>query len=291
MNGGNRLEDNNNLFGEQNNEQSPESIQDQKPLEQPIEEIQESRSTPELTLNPDPFADLNKSASTIETNNMDSSSSEGFGNSSIQPSADPFGSTPNPFESQPTPNPFETPQSTTPPQQQPGYGQQAPNQPYGGQQSQPYGGQNQPYGGQQGQPNYGQQNQPYGGQQPPQSPYNQPVGGQSPYGGNQPQYGQYNNYPGQRQSNPLGIIALIVGIVSLVGLCSGSGIFAVVAPIAAIVLGVMSRKKVGPNGMATAGIVLGIISLVFGIILLVLMGAFMSSGLYYEIMDELYYLF
>ncbi|WP_289033821.1 DUF4190 domain-containing protein, partial [uncultured Arsenicicoccus sp.] len=123
--------------------------------------------------------------------------------------------------------------------------------------SQPYG--SQPYGSQPYQPADGQT----GGAQP----YD---GGQPPYGG-QP-YGQ--GYAPQPQgTNVLGIIALILGILSIPLACCG-GWPGLIAGIVAIVLGVMGNKKakqglVGGKGLSMAGLILGIIGTVMGIAMLV----------------------
>lgn len=128
------------------------------------------------------------------------------------------------------------------------------SQPYG---SQPYG--SQPYGSHPYQPADGQT----GGAQP----YD---GGQPPYGG-QP-YGQ--GYAPQPQgTNVLGIIALILGILSIPLACCG-GWPGLIAGIVAIVLGVMGNKKakqglVGGKGLSMAGLILGIIGTVMGIAMLV----------------------
>jgi len=130
--------------------------------------------------------------------------------------------------------------------------------------SQPTGGQ--PTGGQPtGQPPYGQQpygGQPYGAPQPyGQQPYGgQPYGGQ-PYG--QQPYGQYTPYgtPGRHLSNGLGVTALVLGITSIfpglyfIGLLLG--------PLA-VIFAILGRKRVkrgeaDNGGMATAGLITGIV--------------------------------
>jgi len=88
----------------------------------------------------------------------------------------------------------------------------------------------------------------------PQAPYN--------YNYNQPQSQAYVQAPSQ--SNGLAIAALICGIV---GFCSFG-----LASIAAIILGVMGRKKPVQQGLATAGLIMGIASLVLWILYYVLVG-------------------
>ncbi len=121
-----------------------------------------------------------------------------------------------------------------------------------------------------GQPPYGQQ--PYGGQpsgapQPyGQQPYGQQPYGQQPYGGQpygQQPYGQYTPYgtPGRHLSNGLGVTALVLGITSIfpglyfIGLLLG--------PLA-VIFAILGRKRVkrgeaDNGGMATAGLITGIV--------------------------------
>jgi hypothetical protein len=110
-------------------------------------------------------------------------------------------------------------------------------------------------------PNNNQQQNGYA-----QPQYNQPQYNQQQY--NQPQYNQPQQYVAPAQpaddSKGLAIASLVLGIVSLV--CCGS-----VCSIVGLVLGIMSRKrKPENNGMATAGIVLSIISLAFWGVYLIL---------------------
>jgi hypothetical protein len=93
--------------------------------------------------------------------------------------------------------------------------------------------------------------QPYqqpGQQQQPQQPYQQQP--QQPYGG---PYGQPAPAP---QKNSDAMIALICGIIAII--CCPSIILSLVLGIVAIVFAVKA-KKTGPDGKATAGLVLGII--------------------------------
>ena len=62
--------------------------------------------------------------------------------------------------------------------------------------------------------------------------------------------------PGASAQYTMGIVSMVLGIVALPGMFCCVGY---VVPIAAIILAVMSRQKEGPNGYATAGLVLGII--------------------------------
>ena len=121
--------------------------------------------------------------------------------------------------------------------------------------SAPSGGQQPPYGGQ---PPYGQS--PYGGQPP--------YGGQSPYGGQPPYGGQDYSYGGNMSKNNLGLWSMVLGIVAL--LCCG-----LIAGIPAVILGNKSKQAVAAGlannaSMATAGIVMGWISIVFSVIALII---------------------
>lgn len=70
------------------------------------------------------------------------------------------------------------------------------------------------------------------------------------------------------QKNNQGLIALVLSIVGIVASCLVSvwGFFPIIglaAGIIAIVFGVKGRKVEGNTGMATAGLVMGIIAVVF----------------------------
>ena len=109
----------------------------------------------------------------------------------------------------------------------------------------------------------------YGGYGPPPAPYGAQDGAQAGgYGGQQP-YG----YP----KNSVGVWALVLGIV---GIAFGGGF---VAGIPAIIVGHLSRRAVAAgqanNGaMATAGIVLGWIATVVGVVLLAALIILAVSG-------------
>ena len=63
-------------------------------------------------------------------------------------------------------------------------------------------------------------------------------------------------------SKGLAIASLILGIASV---CTGYIFVGVACGIVAIILSAKSKQAIGPNGMATAGLVLGIIGVVYGI--------------------------
>ena len=107
------------------------------------------------------------------------------------------------------------------------------------------------------QPQYGQPQQPMYGQ-PQQPMYGQPQ--QPQYG--QPQFGQLPPSDGKGMS----IAGLVCGIVGILSVLFGvfGGVIGIVTTILGIVFGVMGRKKSmlvhgRPSGLATAGLVLGII--------------------------------
>ena len=87
----------------------------------------------------------------------------------------------------------------------------------------------------------------------------------------------------EKKGNGMGIASLICGILG-VTCCCGSFL----APILSIVFACISKKNTGKNGLATAGLILGIIGLVLGvvgiigyIIYMIAYGAMLSSGGYY----------
>jgi hypothetical protein len=136
-------------------------------------------------------------------------------------------------------------------------------------------------------------NDPYG-QQPPPYGSQPPTGDQPPSHGSQPPYGQQPGYPsgdyapppvsGQPygggggygapaapQNNTLGLIALIVGILSIVPLALCCPLLGVPAGIAAIVLGIQGQKKADQGlasnrGQARAGFITGIVGVVLSIV-------------------------
>jgi hypothetical protein len=68
----------------------------------------------------------------------------------------------------------------------------------------------------------------------------------------------------------MAIAALVCGIVSVVFAFFGAGaIVGIIAGIVAIVLGILARKNLERKGMATAGLILGIIGTVLSGVLLI----------------------
>jgi hypothetical protein len=138
-------------------------------------------------------------------------------------------------------------------------------------------------------PGAGQQ-PPYGQPAPPpgQGQYGQPPYGQGQYG--QGQYGQpqYAGAPGYgtttAPSNGLGVAALVLGILALLGSWAPFvNILCIVLGIIGIVLGVMARARVRRGeatngGMALTGIILSAIAVVVSLIVTVAVTAFIGSN-------------
>ncbi|MBE6825144.1 MAG: DUF4190 domain-containing protein [Ruminococcaceae bacterium] len=114
-------------------------------------------------------------------------------------------------------------------------------------------------------------------QQPVDSQYTQSQY-QQPYYPEQPVYA----VPTNDNSKGLSIASLVLGILSLT-CCCGSLITSVIA----LVLGIISKSiKKENNGMATAGIILGAIGIVFSIIFLMVL--FINGGVE-SVVEEFYY--
>ncbi|WP_434992590.1 hypothetical protein [Arthrobacter sp. Ld5] len=157
----------------------------------------------------------------------------------------------------------------------PQYGQQGP--PSYGEQDTPRYGENPPSYGE-GQPQYGQQSPPsYGegqpqyGQQSP-SAYGQgasPYGQQSPYGPGAGSYPGQQGYQVQTAENPgktLGIVGFILAI-----------LIAPVGLVISIVAFVKSRKARMGNGFALAGIIIGALFTIIGVITTIALIAFFGD--------------
>ncbi len=68
----------------------------------------------------------------------------------------------------------------------------------------------------------------------------------------------------------MAIASLVLGILAIIlSLTGAGGIFAVILGIIGIILGALGRKDPERKGMATAGLVMSIISVVLGILLFV----------------------
>ena len=119
------------------------------------------------------------------------------------------------------------------------------------------------------------QGQPYQGGQGPVNgqPYGQP-GPQAAYAA----HGQMVKQP----TSGSAVVSLIFGILSVV--CCSGVIFGIGFGITAICVGASDRKKNGSNGVATAGLILGIIGLSLAVIFLIW---FFASGAFFAMMDAI----
>ena len=96
---------------------------------------------------------------------------------------------------------------------------------------------------------------------------------------------------------PMAIVALICGILSVLCHCIPiAGMFiGFILSIAAIVLGIIESKKIGKGesnakgkGMATAGIILGAVGILFGIIWAILLAVGVFAGAFGELFNSYY---
>lgn len=100
--------------------------------------------------------------------------------------------------------------------------------------------------------------------------------GQQQY--NQPQYGG----AGSDNDKIMAIISMVTGILSIVLVCFTTGaweIIGLLCAVAAIVLSVLSKKKIGKNGMATAGLVCGIVAIALYVLIIILVVIGVAAGL------------
>lgn len=95
---------------------------------------------------------------------------------------------------------------------------------------------------------------------------------------NQPQYGG----AGSDNDKIMAIISMVTGILSIVLVCFTTGaweIIGLLCAVAAIVLSVLSKKKIGKNGMATAGLVCGIVAIALYVLIIILVVIGVAAGL------------
>lgn len=72
----------------------------------------------------------------------------------------------------------------------------------------------------------------------------------------------------QKPSNGAGVASLVVGIIGVIfSFIIWISIIGLILGIVGCVMSSISRKNIGPNGIATAGLVLSIIAIVFGSLL------------------------
>ena len=91
------------------------------------------------------------------------------------------------------------------------------------------------------------------------------------------------NTPLTNNNNSMGIASLILGICSI-AICCCYGVGAIPA-IIGLILGILQNKK-NANGIATAGIILGIIGILLNAVYLIYMVVFLSDGGLQEFIDE-----
>lgn len=103
----------------------------------------------------------------------------------------------------------------------------------------------------------------------------------SPYTYNDPY--STPNTPLTNNNNSMGIASLILGICSI-AICCCYGVGAIPA-IIGLILGILQNKK-NANGIATAGIILGIIGILLNAVYLIYMVVFLSDGGLQEFIDE-----
>jgi hypothetical protein len=102
--------------------------------------------------------------------------------------------------------------------------------------------------------------------------------GPDPYGGGYPGYPGYQGYgqPGWQQgpANGMGITAMVLGILSVCLFCL-YGVVAIVLGVLALIFGILGRKRAQRGeatngGMALAGIILGSVGIVIGVVVIAL---------------------
>lgn len=109
----------------------------------------------------------------------------------------------------------------------------------------------------------------------------QSTAGQSPYTYNDPY--STPNTPLTNNNNGMGIASLILGICSI-AICCCYGVGAIPA-IIGLILGILQNKK-NANGIATAGIVLGIIGILLNVVWLIYMIIFLSEDGLLDFVNE-----
>lgn len=112
--------------------------------------------------------------------------------------------------------------------------------------------------------------------------YQQSTAGQSPYTYNDT-YSTPNTPLTNNNSNGFGIASLILGICSI-AICCCYGVGAIPA-IIGLILGILQNQK-NANGIATAGIILGIIGILLNAVCLIYMVVFLSDSGLQDIIDE-----
>ncbi|MBO7253820.1 MAG: hypothetical protein J6V36_00790 [Clostridia bacterium] len=111
-------------------------------------------------------------------------------------------------------------------------------------------------------PPYNPNGQPY---QPPYNPNGQPFGYPPVNANGQPVYPQ-NNQPQKKGGSGMSIAGFVMSLVSLLCCCLGPYISAALAVLGLVfsIIGIVSSKKTGKaNGLAIAGVVISVVSIIF----------------------------
>lgn len=74
-----------------------------------------------------------------------------------------------------------------------------------------------------------------------------------------------NQYKEPKETNTMAVISMVVGIIALISCCAFP--FAILLGVAAIVLAILSKKGKPFSGFAIAGLVLGIMGVIFGLLM------------------------
>ena len=149
-------------------------------------------------------------------------------------------------------------------------------------------------------PNSNYNPSPYGNSDSGQNP--DPNGQNSnPYGQNSDSYGQNSNpygpktpppyNPNYRQTRPNGMAtaSMVIGILSIAGLCCG-GLGGLMLGSLALILSLLSRRSSEPrSSQALAGMITGIISMVMGVVIFLVYLIFIFSSSDFENIYENYY--
>ena len=119
---------------------------------------------------------------------------------------------------------------------------------------------------------------------PPQQPGSPDPHGQAPPA--QPQSyappGGHVAHGGGGEGNGVAIAALVVGLLAILGAFLTAGVLGIILGIVAIILGVQGRRKVASGrthqhrGLATGGLVTGIIGLLLGLLFVILIAVGVS---------------
>lgn len=118
-------------------------------------------------------------------------------------------------------------------------------------------------------------------------PNNQGWNQQNNYQGWNNGQGYWSSQPPKPPKNTLGMVSMIIGIVSIV-FCCFLPYLSIPLDIVAIVLGIIALRKPGGKGMAIAGIIIGAVILIAGIILLGMVAYFITTPEFQHYFNELY---